>query len=275
MKGNIFDVQRNSFVDGPGIRTTVFFKGCDLRCLWCHNPESQSEKKQIMFHATRCVGCGKCKEICPNDLSRCDLCGACVAVCENDAREMCGREYGSEELLKIILRDKIFYESSGGGVTFSGGECMLQIDFLVHMAKLCKNEGIHVAIDTAGHLPYEYFERILPYADLFLYDIKCIDREKHKKYTGVSNELIINNFKKLSATDVPIWVRIPVVSGVNDDPFEMKRIKELLTSCKYPERVELLPYHAMGEGKYAAIGKEPIKFSAPPSRLLEELKSIF
>ena len=275
MKANLFDIERTSYVDGPGIRTTVFFKGCNLRCAWCHNPESQSAKPQMMFYKNKCTGCGKCKEKCPHDLEACELCGKCALYCPHDAREICGKEYTVDEVIKEILKDKIFYDNSGGGVTFSGGECMLQIDFLEEALKECKKNGIHTAVDTAGHVPFDYFERILTYTDLFLYDVKCFDSDKHKQYTGVENQLILENLKKLLATDSSVWVRIPIIPTVNDSSEEMRSIKEFLISCGHPEKVELLPYHAMGEHKYAAIGKQAQTFSVPSEEKMKHLKNIF
>ena len=207
MKATIFDIERSSYVDGPGIRTTVFFKGCNLRCAWCHNPESQSAKPQMMFYKNKCTGCGKCREKCPHNLELCDLCGKCSLFCPQDARDICGKEYTVDEVLKEVLKDKVFYETSGGGVTFSGGECMLQIEFLTKILKACKENGIHTAVDTAGHVPYERFEQILPYTDLFLYDVKCFDSEKHRQYAGVGNGLILENLKKLLAKSTPVWIR--------------------------------------------------------------------
>ena len=197
MKATIFDIQKNSFVDGPGIRTTVFFKGCNLHCQWCHNPESQSFEKQMLFYKDKCTGCGKCLEVCPNHLKKCSFCGKCEIYCPSNARKICGKEYTSDEVLAEVIKDKAFYHNSNGGVTFSGGECMLQIEFLTEILKLCKENGIHTAVDTAGNVPWDYFKRILPFTDLFLYDIKVFSKEKHEKYTGVSNELILNNLKFL------------------------------------------------------------------------------
>lgn len=274
-EATIFDIQRTSYVDGPGIRTTVFFKGCNLRCKWCHNPESQSAARQMLFYKNKCTGCGKCKEKCPNSLKKCDFCEKCTIFCPRDAREICGKEYTAEEILKIVLKDKDFYDASGGGVTFSGGECMLQIDFLEKILHLCKKNGIHTAVDTAGHVPFEYFERILPYTDLFLYDIKCSDSEKHKHFTGVGNEKILENLAKLLGMGASVWVRIPIIPSVNDGEEEMRKIKALLDSFGMPEKIELLPYHAMGEHKYEAMGKAAQKFSVPSDLQMKQLKAIF
>lgn len=229
----------------------------------------------MMFFANKCTGCGKCKEKCPNDLESCELCGKCTLYCPQDAREICGKEYSSDEILREVLKDKAFYENSDGGVTFSGGECMLQIDFLEEMLKKCKQNGIQTAVDTAGHLPYEYFERIAPYTDLFLYDVKCLDSERHKKHTGVTNELILDNLKKLLNAKKRVWIRIPTIPTVNDSIDEMKAIRAFLDAYGRPEKIELLPYHAMGEHKYAALGKEAALFSVPSEEKMKQLREIF
>ena len=273
-KAIFFDIQRNSFVDGPGIRTTVFFKGCNLKCAWCHNPESQSAKPQMMFYKDKCTGCGKCKSVCPYHLEQCELCGKCTLYCPVDARKVCGKEHTVDEVLKEVLKDQAFYETSGGGVTFSGGECMLQIDFLVEILKKCKENGIHTAVDTAGHIPFESFEKILPYTDLFLYDIKIFDSQKHKQYVGVGNELILENLKKLFERKAKLWIRIPIIPDVNDSIEEIQKIKDFLKTNGTPEKIELLPYHAMGENKYRAIGKEPQIFKTPDAENMKRLKEI-
>ena len=275
MTATIFDISRCSYVDGPGIRTTVFFKGCNLRCAWCHNPESQRPEKELMFFRNKCTGCGKCTEKCPNALSECDLCGTCTVYCPADAREVTGKDYTVAEVLSEVLKDRTFYETSNGGVTFSGGECMMQIDFLEEILTVCKNQGLHTAVDTAGHVPFEHFERILGVTDLFLYDVKCFDSALHKRYTGVGNERILGNLKKLLSKGARVWVRIPVIPGVNDSVGEMTAIHQYLIECGYPERVELLPYHAMGEHKYEALNKELTRFSAPDSGTLDRLREIF
>lgn len=269
----LFDIVRNSFVDGPGIRTTVFFKGCNLHCAWCHNPESQSRKPQMLFYAEKCNDCGKCRAVCPTP-NNCTLCGKCTFYCPADARKICGKEYTPEEVLEEVVKDKPFYKNSGGGVTFSGGECMLQIDALEALLKLCKEAGIHTAVDTAGDVPFKYFERILPYTDLFLYDIKSMDDATHRKYTGASNKRILDNLRQLLKHGCKLWIRIPVIPGVNDTGKEMEKIRDFLANFPTPERIELLPYHALGEHKYAALGKEAQTFSVPTEARLEQLRKI-
>lgn len=271
----VFDIQRNSFVDGPGIRTTVFFKGCNLRCAWCHNPEGQKRERELAFFKNSCTGCGKCKEICKFDLSDCDLCGACAAACLSCARRIIGKEYTADEIMTEVRRDRLFYETSGGGVTFSGGECMLKIDMLEKLLRICKSEGIHTAVDTAGAVPFEYFERILPYTDIFLYDVKMLSSERHKFYTSIGNGLILDNLARLLSRGVTVTVRIPVIAGVNDTEEEMRGIRAFLDSHGGCAEVELLPYHGMGEYKYSAIGRKPESFSPPDEERLRRLREIF
>lgn len=270
MKATIFDIQRNSFVDGPGIRTTVFFKGCNLKCKWCHNPESQSAKRQMMFYADKCTGCGKCKEVCPNGLKSCGFCGKCELYCPADARKVCGKEYGVNEVFGEIAKDKMFYANSGGGVTFSGGECMLQIDFLCEILKKCKENGIHTAVDTAGNVPWEYFEKVLPYTDMFLYDVKVFSEDLHKQGTGVSNKLILENLLRLSGK-CDIIARIPVIGGFNDDKAELCQIAEFLKQVKCIKK-EPLPYHSMGGHKYDALGMKHENYGVPD---MKEIKKLF
>ena len=273
MKAFIFDIERGSFVDGPGIRTTVFFKGCNLQCKWCHNPESQSKNKQILFYRDKCTGCGKCKSVCPYAFEKCDFCGKCALYCPQDVRKICGKEYTVEEVLSEILKDKEYYGNSGG-VTFSGGECMLQIDFLKAILEKCKENGVHTAVDTAGNVSWEYFEKILPHTDLFLYDVKCFSEDLHKDGTGVSNRLILENLQKLSENKAEIIIRIPVIPEFNGNLCEMQKIANLLNGLKI-SKVELLPYHAMGEHKWFAIGKDPEHFTVPNSTDVDDFKKLF
>lgn len=264
-KATIFDIQRNSFVDGPGIRTTVFFKGCNLKCAWCHNPESQSAKPQILFYQEKCTGCGRCKGVTAEDAE---------FICFNGAKEICGKRYTTDEVLKEILKDKTFYKNSNGGVTFSGGECMLQIDFLFEILKQCKENGIHTAVDTAGNVPWESFEKIMAYTDLFLYDVKLADAKKHKYYTGADNIILLENLKRLLLTGANVWIRIPVIGGVNDSLAEMQKIK-LLFGAERPQRIELLPYHSMGIHKYEELNMEKRDFDVPDTEVMRQLYCLF
>ncbi len=241
-KAIIFDIQRGSFVDGPGIRTTVFFKGCNLRCKWCHNPESQEKFKQVLIY--------------------------------EDRQEECGKEYTVSEVLEIILKDKDYY-GNRGGATFSGGECMLQIDFLEEILKACKDNGVGTAVDTAGNVPFEFFERIIPYTDLFLYDVKCALEDLHKAGTGVSNALVLDNLKRLKKEfKGEIIVRIPVISGFNAKLEELTKIAKILDDLGL-KKVELLPYHALGEHKWKALNREPVKYGVPTKEEMEEYKKLF
>ena len=275
MKATIFDIERNSFVDGPGIRTTVFFKGCNLKCKWCHNPESQAPEKEMMLYKDKCIGCGKCREVCPNHLKKCDFCGKCELFCAADARRICGKEYTVAEVLSEILKDKSFYETSGGGATFSGGECMLQIDFLCELLKKCKENGIHTAVDTAGNVPWKYFEFIIPYTDMFLFDVKCISENLHIAGTGASNRLIIENLTTLSSVfKGSIFIRIPVIGSFNDTKEEMNKIKEFLNNINF-DKIELLPYHNIGNNKYTALNRVLTDYIVPDKNKMDKFQKIF
>lgn len=266
MKATIFSIQRNSLVDGPGIRTTVFFKGCNLKCKWCHNPESHNPEKEILFYKNKCSACGRCKDLTIEDEN---------FVCFNGAKEICGKEYTAHELLKEIIKDKVFYDTSGGGVTFSGGECMLQIDFLAEILKKCKEQGIHTAVDTAGNLPWEYFEKIIPFTDLFLYDVKAVNEQLHILETGFSNKTILENLKRLSFEyGGKIIIRIPIIPEFNAFFEEIKNIADFLCGIKY-KKVELLPYHRMSEHKYEALNMTFTSYPLPNMDDVQAYKKIF
>lgn len=274
MKATIFEIQRTSFVDGPGIRTTVFFKGCNLRCKWCHNPESQKPKPQLMYYRNKCVGCGKCIEVCKYKLESCDLCGECVKHCPHDARKICGREYTVDEIFSEVIKDKLFYETSGGGVTFSGGECMLQNDFLVQILKKCKESGINTAVDTAGDVPWKYFENVIPYIDIFLYDVKAVSENLHIEGTGVSNKRILYNLKRISENGrSKIIIRVPVITDFNSTDEEMKKIADFLSGINI-QNVELLSYNPMAKYKYDALNMKFTEYPLLPEGEIEIFQSL-
>ncbi len=273
MTGMIFDIARGSFVDGPGIRTTVFFKGCNLRCAWCHNPESQAFDRQRLYYADKCEHCGRCRAVCPSPV-HCVLCGKCAEVCRRSAITLAGRSVTADEVMEPIRADRAFY-GRDGGATFSGGECMLQPDFLGELLTLCRADGIGTAVDTAGHLPWSAFERILSLVDVFLYDIKAMDSAVHRRYVGVDNERILENYARLIASGKRVIVRVPVVGGVNDTVENMQAMRAYFNRVGVPEAVELLAYHRMGENKARALGETPPVFDPPTSDKMKELKSLF
>ncbi len=264
--GNIFNIQRCSLHDGPGVRTTVFMKGCPLRCAWCQNPEGLSASPSVMHDTRKCISCQSCAGKTPTK-------GA--EVCPSGALTLCGKEYTPEELVKILLCDRDFYRKDGG-VTFSGGECLIQSDFVLECAKMLKNENINVAIDTCGAVDYENIEELLPYAQLFLYDIKTVNSEAHEKFTGMSNDKILENFSKLYASGARIWVRVPIVGTFNATLNDAHEIKAFLDTFPNIEKVEPLKYHELGMHKYILLGKDYTlgKEALVDDELFEEIKKI-
>lgn len=266
--GIVFNIQKMSIHDGPGIRTTVFLKGCPLNCLWCANPESQAVRLEIACFHNRCVSCGYCAAVCPKhiisdgdgyeitDRSRCDLCLECVRECCTGAKKLVGEEYTVERLYEEILRDKNFYDTSGGGVTFSGGEPLMQRGFLLAMLRMCKEGGLHTAIETSGATSdIRGFIELLDYLDLVFFDIKHMDEEEHRRLTGVSNKSILDNLAAVSKRHSNIIARTPVIPGINDDATNICRTAEYAASLGI-RRLELLPYHELGKNKYTQIGRE-------------------
>lgn len=277
INAEIFDISRCSFVDGPGIRTTFYFKGCNLRCKWCHNPESWINQPQLLFYSDKCLHCGLCSNVCSfggiSDRSRCIACGKCAEICPHGARQLMGKTADVEDLVKIAVADKAFY-GEDGGITCSGGECLLQIDFLESFFKQLKAEKINIAVDTACNVPREALERIMSLTDIFLVDVKCISPELHKEFTGVDNERILENIRFLSDHNSRIWVRIPVIKECNGNEEEMRKIADFVNSINV-ERVELLPYHTLGINKAKAAGYEAVKFSKNEKNEIESFYKLF
>lgn len=287
----ITNIQKYSIHDGDGIRTSVFFKGCPLRCVWCHNPETHMFHSQILTNREKCTGCGACVSVCPKkaiqivdgkavtDHELCDGCGTCVDYCLLNIREVAGTEYTVKELVKELKKDEMFYEESGGGVTLSGGEVMCaDMDFVEELARELNHQGITVTIDTSGYAPYEHFERILPYTETFLYDVKAIDNEVHQKYIGVDNTLILENLEKLSKDGARIYIRIPTVKGVNADDRSMALVISWLKEHNIQvAQVNLLPYHNTGSSKYGRLEKAygGEAFETPSKEEMEHFADLF
>lgn len=253
MTGRIFEIKRFAVHDGDGIRTTVFFKGCPLRCVWCHNPEGLISEPQIAYYEHKCIGCGECKKD-----------GFTTEDCLGEAKVLYGRDVTVAELLPVLLEDRVFYENSGGGVTLSGGECLCQADFSAVLLKHLKAEGIHTAVDTCGFVMREAIDKVMPYTDLFLYDIKAIDEDVHKKCTGQPNRLILENLRYIEACGKDVEIRIPYVPDYNDD--QMEKIAEFLAPFKHIKGVKVLPYHNYAGSKYKALNMK----NALPARMPDE-----
>ena len=252
MKATIFEIKRFAVHDGDGIRTTVFFKGCTLKCIWCHNPEGIGFKPQLAFYANKCIGCGECKRICTRD--ECITCGKCEEICLGSARKLYGREVTVEELMPQLLEDAEFYENSGGGVTLSGGECLCQADFCAELLHELKKNNIRTAVDTCGYVPRASIEKVMENTDIFLYDLKAIDEDVHIRCTGQPNGLILDNLRYIGSIGKPIEIRIPYVPGYNDDQIE--KIAKFLSGLRNITKVRVLPYHNYAGSKYASLTME-------------------
>jgi pyruvate formate lyase activating enzyme len=261
----IFDIKHFAVHDGPGIRTTVFFKGCPLKCIWCHNPESISGKTQLAYSPDKCVGCRRCAYVCRNGVHLfdgghkvfkeiCVACRKCEEVCPESAITVYGKDVSVADIMAEVLEDKDFYETSGGGVTLSGGECLIQADFCAELLKALKREGINTAVDTCGYVAKESIDKVLPYTDIFLYDIKAIDEDVHIKCTGQSNKIILENLKHIDSLGKKIEIRIPYVPEYNSDQIE--KIAEFLKPLKNIKAVKVLPYHNYAGSKYSALNME-------------------
>lgn len=266
MTATVFEIKRFAVHDGDGIRTTVFFKGCPLRCVWCHNPEGLSAPPQLAYYAHKCISCGECAAVCPQmsqkmhngmhffEREHCTACGRCAEGCLGDALQIYGREVTVAELLPQLLEDRAFFEESGGGVTLSGGECLMQADFCAELLRALKGEGISTAVDTCGFVPRSALEKVIPYTDVFLYDLKAFDEDVHLRCTGQGNKQILENLRYLDEQNCRIEVRVPFVPEWNDG--EMEKIAALLQGMNSVVRVRVLPYHSFAGSKYAALGLE-------------------
>lgn len=285
MKATVFEIKRFAVHDGDGIRTTVFFKGCPLKCVWCHNPEGISAKPQLAYYSHKCIGCGECVKMCPTgahsivdgkhifDGDKCTACQRCVDTCFKNALMFYGKEMTVTELLPLLLEDTEFYESSGGGVTLSGGECLMYAEFCAELLKKLKKHGIQTAVDTCGFVSHEALDRVLPYTDIFLYDIKAYDENVHIRCTGKSNKKIIENLRYLSSLGKSVEIRIPYIPEHNSD--QMEKIATFLSELKNITKIRILPYHDYAGSKYAALNTEnTLPKKLPTEKELNEARAL-
>jgi pyruvate formate lyase activating enzyme len=299
--GLTFNIQQFSIEDGPGIRTTVFLKGCPLRCAWCHNPEGLRPTPELMWYDVRCIGARECMKVCPVgqddgligqddilsykgaltltpqgmkiDRERCDVCGACAQACPAAALDVIGRHWTPDGLMHELLKDQIFYETSGGGITFSGGEPMMQVDFLGQVLPRCREAGLHVALDTCGAAAWEKYERVLPWVDLVLLDLKIMDAERHKTATGASNDIILENARRIAAKGKPMWIRTPVIPGYTDDLANIVSIARFIRDAlPTVQRWDLLAYTNLGRPKYHRLDR-PYLLEDTPLLTRHEMES--
>ena len=268
MEGIVTDIQRFSLNDGAGIRTTVFLKGCNMKCSWCHNPETISAHSQLMFYGNKCIGCGKCFQACPQgahkmvsgkhviDRNLCTSCGKCTEICYAEALVMCGKLMRTDDVMKQVRQDKAYYDASHGGVTISGGEVLCNSAFAEELADKCHAEGIEVAIETNLSIPFEKANRLFEKVDFIMCDLKIFEDALHKEYTGISNKVVLENIKKLDELNKPVIVRTPLIPGVTDTKENISAIAKYIKGMKNLQRYELLNFNPLGEGKYRSLDKE-------------------
>lgn len=276
LTARLFDIKKMAVHDGPGIRTTIFFKGCPLRCQWCHSPESIWHKKQVRYTSNLCRDCGRCTPVCPSnchwveengrhgfDHTNCTACGACVNVCPHDALGMIGYDATIDEVVEEVLKDKKYYDASGGGVTLSGGEVMMQAEFATELAMRFKNEGLHTALDTCGAAPWSRYEAILPYVDLVLFDVKETDAQKHRRFTGAEIAQTLGTLFQIDRNGTEIMLRCPLVPGLNAEERHFEALGKLADSLNHILEIHAIPFHPFGASKCESIGWEYLLKDTP------------
>ena len=280
--GTILNIQRFCTDDGPGIRTTVFLKGCPLHCIWCHNPESQAKRHEIMYNSKKCVACGRCAVVCHKNChsleamhkferEMCIGCGACAEVCPTGALELYGKSITVDEVYSEVARDKVFYETSGGGVTISGGDPLFQPYFTAELLKMCKENGIHTTIETSGFADERVLLTVLKYCDLVLFDIKETDEERHKQYTGVCLTPILENLRLVNEKKIPFIIRAPIIPTLNDREAHFKSLKTIRESMEFCQGIQIMPYHKTGSYKYELLNRSYVcsDISEPTKEMIE------
>ena len=288
MTGKIFNIQKFCVNDGPGIRTTVFFKGCPLKCLWCHNPESQIPKNELLYNSARCIGCGNCVKICNQNAHKigsgahtyirenCINCGKCSEICYSHAIENAGKEVSVTDVIEAVMQDKAFYDTSGGGITLSGGEPLMQYEFALELLKSAKEKGIHTCIETCGFTTKEKITKISQFADIFLFDYKLTDDALHKKYTGVGNKIILDNLFSIDKLNSKIILRCPIIPDINNNMYHFEGIAHTANSLSNIICIDIEPYHSLGDIKYKNLDmNEAQQFRVPQITEVDEwLKTI-
>ena len=287
IKGLVTSIKRYAIHDGPGIRTIVFMKGCPLRCIWCSSPQTQNPYPEIVYYEEKCIGCGSCLKVCPENAIidkqgkkwinrlKCTNCGECAGVCSTGALKVIGQFMTVEEVMIEIQKDKLYYKKSGGGITISGGEPLMQVEFVKEVLYKCHEQGIHTAIETSGFMDWQKFRDVLKYVDLLFHDIKHMDPKKHKELTGVPNQLILENIRKIDREcDVSVILRFSLIPGINDSEENLIDLAKFITSLKRIDTLEILPYHRLGEHEYKTLGKEyKLKgLEVPSDRYLQKVK---